>query len=232
MRRLDRRGRPLGCERYTTAVEGSDPKGIESQGRGGDGRGELSLQSDIDVLLLHAATASTSAFWPTATGTRSGTPGWKLGHAVRTVKEALALAADDLDTATGLLQARHLAGDRALTDELSRKAELQWRKRAKRWLTALLDRCASATGGRARSRSPEPDLKEGRGGCATSRRWPGPRALDPVGRRHGQPRRRLRHVAGRAGRAAPAHGAGRATACCSRSRTRWPRRSAVPTPTC
>ena len=43
----------------------------------------------------------------------------ELGHAVRTVKEALALAAHDLDTATGLLQVRHLAGDRSLTDELA-----------------------------------------------------------------------------------------------------------------
>ena len=37
--------------------------------------------------------------------------GLKLGHAVRTAREALALAADDLDTATSLLQVRHVAGD-------------------------------------------------------------------------------------------------------------------------
>ena len=45
--------------------------------------------------------------------------GLKLGHGVRTVKEALALAADDLDTATSLLDARLVAGDAGLTAELA-----------------------------------------------------------------------------------------------------------------
>ena len=91
--------------------------------------------------------------------------GLKLGHAVRTVKEALALAADDLDTATGLLQVRHLAGDRRLTDELARKAELGWRKRSKRWLATMARRVRErhARAGEVAFLL-EPDLKEGRGG--------------------------------------------------------------------
>ena len=131
---------------------------------GGYGRGELSLQSDIDVVLLHGGRDDIGAL-----ADRIWYPIWdqglKLGHSVRTVKEALALAADDLDTATSLLDVRHLAGDRALSDELAAKATLQWRKRAKRWLSVMADRV------RARHERAgevafllEPELKEGRGG--------------------------------------------------------------------
>src|SRR5262245_61668553 len=64
---------------------------------GGYGRAELSLQSDIDVVLLHTGRADIGAL-----ADRVWYPIWdegvKLGHAVRTTKEALALAGDDLDT--------------------------------------------------------------------------------------------------------------------------------------
>ena len=151
-------------ELLVAAVEEADPTGVALVAVGGYGRAELSLQSDIDVVLLHTGRADIGAV-----ADRLWYPIWdarlKLGHSVRTVKEALALAADDLDTATGLLQVRHLAGDRRLTDELSRKADLQWRKRAKRWLAAM------ATRVRERHERAgevafllEPDLKEGRGG--------------------------------------------------------------------
>ena len=85
---------------------------------GGYGRAELSLQSDIDVVLLHAGRSDIGTL-----ADRIWYPIWdeglKLGHAVRTTREALALAADDLDTATSLLQVRHVAGDEDLTDDLS-----------------------------------------------------------------------------------------------------------------
>jgi [protein-PII] uridylyltransferase len=124
------------AELVEVAVEGTDPGGLALVAVGGYGRAELSLQSDVDVLLLHAGRPDIGEV-----ADRLWYPVWdarlKLGHAVRTVKEALALAADDLDTATGLLQVRHLAGDRRLTDELAGKAGLQWRKRAKRWLALM-----------------------------------------------------------------------------------------------
>ncbi len=72
---------------------------------GGYGRGELSPQSDIDLLLVHDSKSNriepvASAIWY---------PIWdrglKLGHAVRSVDEHLALAKTDLDTATALLTA-------------------------------------------------------------------------------------------------------------------------------
>jgi [protein-PII] uridylyltransferase len=149
---------------FAAALDGRDHRGVALVAVGGYGRAELSLQSDIDVLLLHAGRADIGEL-----ADRLWYPIWdarmKLGHAVRTVKEALALAADDLDTATGLLQVRHLAGDRSLTDELSRKAELQWRKRAKRWLAAMAARVRArhAQAGEVAFLL-EPDIKEGRGG--------------------------------------------------------------------
>ena len=151
-------------ELVTVAIEGSDPAGIALVAVGGYGRGELSLQSDIDVLLLHEGRDDIGEL-----ADRLWYPIWdarlKLGHAVRTVKEALALAADDLDTATGLLQVRHLAGDRRLTDEVGAKAELQWRKRAKRSLAAMSARVRDrhAQSGEVAFLL-EPDIKEGRGG--------------------------------------------------------------------
>jgi [protein-PII] uridylyltransferase len=132
---------------------------------GGYGRAELSLQSDIDVVLLHSGQRGDTG----AVADRIWYPIWdqglKLGHSVRTVKEALALAADDLDTATSLLDVRHLAGDRALTAQLEDKAMLQWRKRAKRWLASMARRVRErqAQAGEVAFLL-EPDLKEGRGG--------------------------------------------------------------------
>jgi [protein-PII] uridylyltransferase len=152
------------AELFEAAAEGSDPRGVALVAVGGYGRGELSLQSDIDVLLLHTGRTDVGEL-----ADRLWYPIWdarlKLGHAVRTIKEALALAADDLDTATGLLQVRHLAGDRHLTAELARKAELQWRKRAKRWLAAMAARVRERHN-RAGEVAflVEPDVKEGRGG--------------------------------------------------------------------
>src|SRR5215471_10384255 len=152
------------AELLDVAVEGSDPAGVALVAVGGYGRAELSLQSDIDVLLLHAGRRDIGEL-----ADRLWYPIWdarmKLGHAVRTAKEALALAADDLDTATGLLEVRHLAGDPALTDDLAHRAELQWRKRAKRWLTAMSIRVRErhAQAGEVAFLL-EPDLKEGKGG--------------------------------------------------------------------
>ena len=139
--------------------------GVALAATGGYGRRELAPQSDLDLLLLHdgrqaAIGAVADGLWY---------PIWdegvKLGHAVRTPKETISLASEDLDTATTLLQIRHLAGDAALTESVAEKALAQWRKRPKKWLTELR---AGVTGRHAQSGEVafllEPDLKEGRGG--------------------------------------------------------------------
>ena len=131
---------------------------------GGYGRGELSPASDLDVILLHRGRKDIAAV-----ADRIWYPLWdaglKLGHAVRTVKEALALAASDLDTATSLLDTRLVAGDGALAEELRGRAHASWRSRSDRWLHAVGRRVAErhAKAGEVAFLL-EPDLKEGRGG--------------------------------------------------------------------
>ena len=131
---------------------------------GGYGRQELCPGSDIDVLLLHRGRRDIREV-----ADRIWYPLWdeglKLGHGVRTVKEALSLAANELEVATSLLDTRWIAGDEALADELATKAMEQWRRRGTRWLSRL----ASAVDDRHQRAGEvafllEPDLKEGRGG--------------------------------------------------------------------
>lgn len=147
--------------------------GVSLVALGGYGRRELSLQSDLDVLLLHDASVDigpvADAIWY---------PVWddgvKLGHGVRTPKEALALASDDLDSATAMLQARHLAGDAGLTAALREDVERLWEKRSNRFLALLADRVRERhTRAGEVAFLLEPDLKDGRGGLRDvhSLRW-------------------------------------------------------------
>jgi [protein-PII] uridylyltransferase len=153
---------------------GSRPeaRGVALVAVGGYGRGELSFQSDIDLVLVHAGRRAVERETGLAVGEiadRIWYPIWdtglKLGHAVRTVDEALALAADDLDTATSLLDVRLIGGDQSLVDELGARALRLWRKRSRRFLGLLAERVR-----RRHDRAGEvayllePDLKEGRGG--------------------------------------------------------------------
>jgi [protein-PII] uridylyltransferase len=145
-------------------ADAGDPSGCALVAVGGYGRAEMSPQSDIDLLLLHDGRRDIGAI-----AEKLWYPIWdeglKLGHSVRTTREALALAADDLDTATSLLSARAIAGDEALTAGLADKAAALWQKRAKRYLESMSrnvkDRHAKF--GEVAFLL-EPDLKEGRGG--------------------------------------------------------------------
>jgi [protein-PII] uridylyltransferase len=141
---------------------------------GGYGRGELAPFSDLDVMLLHEGQKAVSTvaerlwypIWDASDAAANGRRAKiKLGHSVRTVKEAKTLAGDDLDTATALLTGRHLAGDVALTAELLDSVGADWRTRRAHWLTEL------GRGVTMRHETAgdvafllEPDLKDGSGG--------------------------------------------------------------------
>ncbi|MDQ6928208.1 MAG: [protein-PII] uridylyltransferase [Actinomycetota bacterium] len=152
---------------FQDALDGADLSGLALMAIGGYGRAELCPGSDVDVMLLHSGKRDRKELARVAE--RIWYPLWdeglKLGHAVRTRKEALSLAADDLDTATALLDVRLVAGDREIADDLSERAARQWRDRSSRWLNRL--------SGSVRERHSrwgevafllEPDLKQGRGG--------------------------------------------------------------------
>ncbi len=118
---------PWLVERFTAATEGSPERGdLALVAVGGYGRGDLAPGSDLDLLLLYRGKNP-----PGEVAEKIWYPIWdeglKLGHSVRTTKEALELAAEDLDTATSLLTTRHLAGDETLTEEMGSAAAAQWR---------------------------------------------------------------------------------------------------------
>jgi [protein-PII] uridylyltransferase len=162
------------CRQYTTVVDAwlaellmdataGAAAGIALVAVGGYGRGELCPESDIDVYLVHARSDVA------AIADRVWYPVWDedlhLGHSVCTVRQALRLAGDDLDTATALLSARHVAGDESVTAALAAQAAALWERKSKRWLTELGARVAlrhEQFGEVAFAL--EPDLKEGRGG--------------------------------------------------------------------
>ncbi|MFI6849870.1 [protein-PII] uridylyltransferase [Kitasatospora sp. NBC_00085] len=139
------------------------PPGVALVAVGGYGRGELSPRSDLDVLLLHDGPldpALPERIWYPVWDT-----GTALDHSVRTPAEARAVAAADLKAQLGLLDARHVAGDPALTAGLRSAVLADWRAAAPARLPELRDL------GRERAERHgelsfllEPDLKEARGG--------------------------------------------------------------------
>ena len=89
--------------------------------RGGYGRGELNPYSDIDLLFLHdykrgpyaeiVTEIMLHALWDA---------GLIVGHGVRTAKECVRMANDDLKEKTAILDARFFCGDEKLYAELDK----------------------------------------------------------------------------------------------------------------
>ncbi len=149
------------------------PAGVALAAVGGFGRREMSPESDIDIILVHSddvdvAEIAEQLWYPIWDA------GLKLGHRVDTVEGLLKSARNDLDTATALLDVRHLAGDESVSLELAVEASAQWSAGA-------VDN-ASRLAARRSDRHDQhgevafelgPDLKNGRGGLRDvhSLRW-------------------------------------------------------------
>ena len=151
-------------DRWLADLLGTVGPGVALVAVGGLGRCEVAPGSDLDLVLVHTGTAGIGAMadalwypiWDTGIG---------LDHSVRTVEEALVVAAGDLKAALGLLDTRHLAGDPALTAELLTRTRAAWRAGAGRRVPELREAVLE----RARTDGEvafllEPDLKSGRGG--------------------------------------------------------------------
>jgi [protein-PII] uridylyltransferase len=149
--------------------------GIALLAVGGLGRREPTPYGDLDLVLLHdgkvpgVAAVADSLWYPIWDS------GVGLDHSVRTPQQAAAVAGDDLKALLGMLDARHIAGDPALTGLVREQVISRWRRSA----PARLDELQELARSRWRSRGDasfllEPDLKDCRGGL---RDWVGLRAL-------------------------------------------------------
>lgn len=131
---------------------------------GSYGRAELCPGSDVDVVLVHDGATDLAAV-----AERLWYPLWDagfvLGHAANTVKQEVALAERDLHALTAMLDARLVAGDTALFDDLVARI----RRLAERRRGRLVDDLRSAADARREkfgllAEMLEPDLKDAGGG--------------------------------------------------------------------
>ena len=106
-------------ERFDAAREGVKAP-LALVATGGWARRELAPFSDIDFIVLHDKDEASAK----QVADKLLYPLWDeklaIGHAIREAKATARLARDDLATATALLDARHIAGDRPLSSELVR----------------------------------------------------------------------------------------------------------------
>ena len=144
---------------------GTTTEGIALVGVGGYGRRELSPYSDLDVMLVHEEKYErledvAGSVWYPLWDART-----RLDHSVRTVDEARKAASGDIRVALGLLDARHVAGDPALTLRLRSVLMADWRRGARTRLPELAAACRErATSVGELAHLAEPELKEGYGG--------------------------------------------------------------------
>ena len=102
------------------------PEGASLVAVGGYGRGELFPYSDVDVLLLLPNSVEAHLSGPVKTSIEAFISacwdiGLELGSSVRTLDECLQEAAGDVTVQTALLEARLLAGNRALYKQLEQR---------------------------------------------------------------------------------------------------------------
>ena len=201
---------------------------------GGYGRRSLCPYSDLDVVLVHNGhrdiKSVADAIWY---------PVWDEGvhldHSVRQPAEVLTAAAEDVRVALGLLDGRLVWGEPKVADPLLEKARAAWRERlGTKYLPLLEVQMAERrkTAGDVAFLL-EPDLKESHGGLRDVSVLRAISAYAPLladyadlaslERRGGTAHRR-------SGSSCTAWPSASTTSCCSRTRTRWPPRSASPTP--
>ena len=131
---------------------------------GSYGRRELGANSDLDLVLVHADSVT-----PDLVAEKLWYPIWDSGvnvdHSVRTIAGARVIAASDVKAFTGLLDARHIAGNEELTLELRGVITHDWRATAKKSLPELFELVAERrTNFGELFQLIEPNIKESYGG--------------------------------------------------------------------
>jgi [protein-PII] uridylyltransferase len=143
---------------------GDPGPGVALVAVGALGRRDPTPGSDLDLVLVHDGSrdvgpVAESLWYPVWDS------GVGLDHSVRSVSEAAAVARDDLKAALGLLDARFVAGDAELAQQLVSATRASWRAGATKRLPGLKELVEE----RARRFGEvafllEPDLKQSRGG--------------------------------------------------------------------
>ena len=134
---------------------------------GGYGRGEMSPDSDVDLLFLapHKITGWIESlvesmlymFWDLHL---------KVGHSTRTVRDCIRLGKEDFTIRTAMLELRFLSGNRDLATELHVKLRDElFRNTAREFIEAKLEERAERHRKQGGQRYVvEPNIKEGKGG--------------------------------------------------------------------
>lgn len=148
-----------------TLFEGSP--GIALLALGSYGRRELCPGSDLDLMLVYSGRENASRISEIADSIWY--PIWDRGvgldHSVKTTKQALEVAKEDLRAIFGLLDARLVVGDEVLASDLISKTKALWIKEAKHLIPsirAVLAEREEIFGELAFTL--EPEIKEARGG--------------------------------------------------------------------
>ncbi len=139
---------------------------------GGYGRGEVCPFSDVDILLLHPPDSprDSARGLPAAFAEEMLYPLWdlglKVGHATRTVSEALSEADREPKSRNALLEMRFLFGNESLAEQLNRRFRSRFRRR--RSALTLQSQIENAVDRRTQQGDSlylqEPDIKNGVGG--------------------------------------------------------------------
>lgn len=153
-----------------TPDTGPDPRsgtGMALVAVGGYGRSELSPHSDLDVVLLHDPDISETLVNEVANSIWY--PLWDKGialdHSVRDTKQMREAAASDYRAATGMLDARPVAGDSGLVLTLRSQVLTDWRRDARQRLGEVREaRNARIERAGWIAYAAIPDLKESGGG--------------------------------------------------------------------
>jgi [protein-PII] uridylyltransferase len=166
-------------EEWVRDLLGDEPKVVVIAG-GALGRRDLAPASDLDLVLVHDGRKDVGEI-----AERLWYPIWDAGvaldHSVRTPKEAVAVASDDLKVVLSLLDGRPVAGDVELGTRVLENVRERWIGGARKRLGALeaISRERHYKEGDVAHRL-EPDLKQGKGGLRDLRVLDAIRAAAPV----------------------------------------------------
>ncbi|MCL3860249.1 [protein-PII] uridylyltransferase [Actinotalea sp. K2] len=156
------------AELWDEVMRDHDPAGIALGAVGSLGRADAAPASDLDLLLVHDGRTHSREVVATV-AERLWYPIWDAGldldHSVRSLAQCRQVASADLPAAVGLLDLRHVGGDRTVIHRARTALLEDWRSAARRRLPELL----ATTRTRAERSGElaylvEPDLKEARGG--------------------------------------------------------------------